>query len=384
MKKKTYAGAGIALFVAALASFAYTQGPLAPVGVQTAPVTNSDVSFSVFGIGTVEARYAYTIGPTQAGRVRAVFVDHGDKVQPGQLLAEMDPVDLGERLRGAGSALQRAQQGVLIAAAQVREAQSRHQLAAANAGRYTDLARRHFVSYEMADNRSNEANIAQAAMEAAQAGLAAAQKDVERAQEDRIAIERQIDNLKLKAPIAGLVIAREAEPGTTVVAGQAVLRLIDPRSVWVRARIDQSRAAGVVPGLAAEVTLRSNPARRLEGRVARVEIQGDAVTEEKVIAVELSTAVPESIGELAEVTIHLNKRPHVPVVPSAAIKRLGGEQGVWQVVDGVSRFRPVRTGAQTLDGATEVVEGIAASDAVVVYSTAPLKEGARVRVRNAS
>lgn len=381
MNRKIYAGIGGALLlVAALLWLAFTRGPFAPVAVEIAEVSESELAHSVFGIGTVEARYSYAIGPTQAGRVLRVLVDHGDTVKAGQVLAEMDPVDLDQRLRSAAAALQRAQQSVMVAEAQVREAQSRRKVAAANAVRYRDLAQKNFVSHEAVENRNNEADVAQAALEAAQAGLRVAHKDVERADHDRKAVVSQLASLKLIAPVDGLIIAREAEPGNTVVAGQAVVRVIDPQSVWVRARIDQSRAAGLVPGLPAEVVLRSDQASAIAGRVARVEIQSDAVTEERIVAIAFTAPPQVSLGELAEVTIHREKRARALVVPSAAVKRVDQQQGVWQVVDGKTRFRAVNTGMQTLDGMTELTDGPAAGEEVIVYSGAQLREGIKVRI----
>ncbi|MDK2797280.1 MAG: HlyD family secretion protein [Tepidiphilus sp.] len=107
---------------------ALTQGPMAPVRVTVAPVARGDLQPAVFGIGTVEARHAYAIGPTQPGRLLAVHVDQGDVVKAGQVLAEMDPVDLDQRLAAADSARARAVYAVEMAAAQAREAASRAQL----------------------------------------------------------------------------------------------------------------------------------------------------------------------------------------------------------------------------------------------------------------
>ena len=70
--------------------------------------------------------------------------------------------------------------------------------------------------------------------------------------------------------VAGLVIARDAEPGSTVVAGQSVLQLIDPASLWLRMRIDQGRSSGLRAGLPAEIVLRSRPGERFPGQVTRV------------------------------------------------------------------------------------------------------------------
>lgn len=385
MNRKLLGGVlGIVLLAAAMLWLAFNRGPLAPVQVQVAAVTRDALSSSVFGIGTVEARHSYAIGPTQAGRVLRVLVDHGDAVRAGQLLAEMEPVDLEQRLKSAGAVQQRAQQSVLVAEAQLREAQSRHQVASANAARYRELAQKNFVSREAVEIRNNEASVTQAGMAAAEAALLAARKDVERAEQDRSAAAKQLSNLKLTAPVDGLVVARDAEPGSTVVAGQAVVRLIDPRSVWVRARIDQSRAAGLAPGLSADVVLRSNQAKTISGEVARVEIQSDAVTEERVVTISFSAPPQMSLGELAEVTIYQEKRAPALVVPSAAVKRVGDRNGVWQMAEGKARFRPVKTGVQTLDGMTEVTEGLAEGDSVIVYSSAQLREGAKIAIGKTS
>lgn len=380
MKWKLYTAAGgIVVLVAGMLWFAFNRGPLAAVAVEVAAAREAEITASVFGIGTVEARHSYAIGPTLAGRVLKVHVDHGDAVKAGQVLAEIDPVDLQPRLNGADSTFERARSSVLVAEAQEREARSRLAIATANAARYDGLVEKNFVSREAAEVRNNEANVAQAGLEAAQAALQVARKDVERAAEDRNALARQLGNLHLTSPVDGIVIARDAEPGTTVVAGQAVVRVIDPRSLWVRARIDQSRASGLAPGLPAEVVLRSNQTNVITGQVARVEIESDAVTEERIVTIAFVAPPPLSIGELAEVTIHRGKGMRGLVIPSAAVKRVDQRQGVWQVVEGRTRFRAVKTGVQTLDGMTEVLDGLAAGDSVIVYSSAQLREGIKVR-----
>ncbi|MBS3997063.1 MAG: efflux RND transporter periplasmic adaptor subunit, partial [Hydrogenophaga sp.] len=80
---------GLALaLLAALAYVSLRTGPLAPVQVQTTPVGKGRVSPEIFGIGQVEAQRSWMVGPTVAGRVRAVQVDVGETVRPGQPLAE--------------------------------------------------------------------------------------------------------------------------------------------------------------------------------------------------------------------------------------------------------------------------------------------------------
>ncbi|TAN54159.1 MAG: efflux RND transporter periplasmic adaptor subunit [Betaproteobacteria bacterium] len=380
-RKHVFVFAAALALVAGLATLATTLGPLAPIRVSLAPARIATLHPSVFGVGTLEARFVYAIGPTQAGRIARIFVDHGEAVKAGQPLAEIDPVDLGERLAAAGAALERSRETLRAAEAQVREAASRHQLALANAGRYVELAQKGFVSRELADNRQNEANVTAAAQDAARAAFAAAQRDAARLESERGAAAKQLANLKLVSPVDGVVVARLAEPGTTVVAGQAVIRLVDPASVWVRARIDQARAGGLAAGDPAEIVLRSARGTALAGRIARVDLESDAVTEERIVNVEFADRPRgASIGELAEVTIRRPAIANALTLPSAALQNYGERRGVWRVEAGRARFHPVRTGLQTLDGQTQVLEGLAAGDEVIVHSRAQLAEGARLRV----
>jgi HlyD family secretion protein len=371
--------AGATAFIAAFVWLLATRGPLAPVGVETAKATLADLSPGVYGIGTVEARHAYAVGPIQAGRLLSVVVDQGDRVAAGQLLAELDPVDLSQRADAAGSAAARARQTAQAAQAQVVEAESRARIAQANSERYQALVRQKFVAQEMADSRGHEAAAAEAALAAARANAVAAQRDIGRAEADLRGIGQVRQSLKLQSPIDGVVTAREAEPGTTVVAGQAVLRLVDPAQLWVRARVDQARAEGVQVGQSADIVLRSAPGTALPGKVVRIELQSDALTEERIVNVAFDpTPAQLYLGELAEVTIRLPGAKNVLSVPRAALAQHQGTVGVWRIEQGRARFQPVEPGVQTAER-VQIVSGLAAGDAVIAYSAKQLDDGARVR-----
>jgi HlyD family secretion protein len=372
------AGAGAALLLGWLAT---SQGPLAPTRVTLAKVEQGPLVASTFGIGTVEARRSYALGPTAASRVLRVLVDQGDVVKAGQLLAELDPVDLDDRVASGTLAAERAGSAVRAAEAQLAEAQSRAQLAVAAARRSAELRAQGFVSQEATDAKKHEANAATAAAEAAAAQLAAARRDRERALSDVAGIGKLRAQARLVSPVDGVVSARLVEPGTTIVAGQAVVQVIDPATLWIKARIDQGQAGGVRVGQPAEIVLRSDPARAYRGEVQRVDWVSDAVTEERIVNIGFA-ARPDGIpvGELVEVTIRTALLPGVRSVPAAAVKRLDRQDGVWQFTDGRVAFRPVKVGITTLDGRSQIVDGLDVGDAVVVHSEQALKPDSRVKV----
>ena len=310
-----------------------------------------------------------------------VLVDQGDVVKSGQLLAELDPVDLDARVTSGQLAAERAASAVRAAEAQLAETRSRAQLAAASARRSTELQAQGFVSREAADAKGHEANAAKAAVDAATAQLAAAQRDRERALSDVAGVGKLRAQARLVSPVDGVVSARLVEPGTTIVAGQAVVQVIDPATLWVKARIDQGQAGGVRAGQPAEIVLRSDATRVHRGEVQRIDWVSDAVTEERIVNVGFAARPPGiSVGELVEVTIRTAELADVRSVPAAALKRLERQDGVWQHADGRVAFRPVRVGITTLDGRSQILDGPGVGDEVVVHSDAALRPDTRVKV----
>jgi len=369
LQRRTLALAAALLpLLALLAYVALRSGPLAPVAVTTTRVESRALAPQLFGVGTVAARYVYRIGPTYAGRVRRLDVQVGDPVTAGQVLGEMDPVDLDERLRAQESASRRAE-------ALLREASARREHARAQAQRYERLLALRATSEEAFATLRQEMQVAEAALEGAR-------EERERARADLQALRAQRANLRLVAPVDGIVAERAADPGTTVVAGQPVVELIDPATLWIDVRFDQARAAGLAPGRPARIALRSRDGAVLHGRVLRVEPKADVVTEEtlaKIVFDELPAPLPP-VGELAEVTVDLAAMPPAPVVPNAAVRRNGARVGVWRSAGDRLEFAPVELGRTDLDGNVQVLAGLAPGEHVVLHSEKALGPYTRVHV----
>lgn len=377
--------AGIGLFLAAFFWLVTTRGPLAPLNIETSKAVMTDLKPTVFGVGVVDARLAYSVGPVAPGRVLRVLVDQGESVKAGQLLAEMDPVDLDQRVQAAESSGSRSRKSVQLVEAQIAEAESRVKFVRMNRDRDQKLFAQNVLSQQALDNSNNEVERAEAGLASARAAAAVARQDVGRIDAESQGVGTLRDSLRLVSPVDGVVVSREVEPGTTVVGGQAILRLVAPESLWVSTRVDQSRAHGVKVGQSAEIVLRSRPNVKMPGKVTRIEMQSDAVTEERIVNVSFDPQ-PQNlfIGELAEVTIQLPPISGALVVPSAAIAREAGQTGVWQSVDGSAVFKPVDVGTQGQAGVAQILSGLKDGESVIVHSSAQLKDGLRVREKKAT
>lgn len=350
------------------------------IQVSAAQVVRGELHPTLFGIGVVEARRNILVGPTVAGRVAKVYVEQGAEVEAGALLAEMDPIDLNERLTASRQAMRRAQSSVAASQAQAQEAASRQATADANARRYAALRERGFVSSEAERSKGHEARAAEAAVHASQATIGVSRADAARLDAEAAALEKQLANTRLLAPVAGLILSRDVEPGSTAVAGQAVLRLAEKDALWLRVRIDQRRSAGLAIGLPARIQLRSRPGENFTGKLARIEQLSDAVTEERLVMVAFDQPPPGlTLNEMAEVTLTLPTRSNALTLPPAALVRQAGQTGVFTVDDGRARFVAVNVGMRTENG-VEILDGLGEGAQVVTQKSRPLIDGDRLRV----
>jgi RND family efflux transporter MFP subunit len=343
-------------------------GPLAPVEVTVVSVELRTISPALFGIGTLEARYTYKIGPTTPGRLKRLDIDVSDVVSAGQVLGEMEPVDLDDKVHSQDAMFKRSQAVVL-------EAQARHAYAKNQARRYEQLFATNLTSEEVVTTKRQELAIAEAV-------LSVAQEDLTRAEADYKGVMAQRSNLLLIAPVDGIVAERSADPGTTIVAGQSVVEIIDPESMWINVRFDQISATGLVRELPASIVLRSHSDQTLQGSVLRVEVKADAVTEEMLAKVVFNT-IPQPLpplGELAEVTVNLPTLKAAISIPDAAIRRVNDKLGVWQIINEELHFTPVTLGAKDLDGFVQVEEGLGVGDKIVLYTEKALTQNSRFNI----
>lgn len=357
--------------VALLVLFVYValrSGPMAPVAVTVDTVQVRGIEPALFGVGIVDAQHIARLGPTAPGRLLRVNVDAGDRVLAGQVIAEMDAVDLAERRRAQSAALSRTN-------ALVAEARARRDYARAQLNRYVALGPSQMVSVESIELKRQESALADA-------GVNVAQEEFARVRAELEALDARQGDLSIISPADGIVAARYADAGDALVAGQAVVEILEPNSLWIDTRFNQISADGLASGRRAQIRLHSRSGILYEGEVLRVDPKADAVTEELIAKVQFSalpTLMPP-IGELAEVTVALPAAAPRPTVPGAAIQRVGTLIGVWAVHDGDLQFLEIRTGLRDLDGNVQVLDGLDGGETVVIYAERSLTADARIRI----
>ncbi len=379
---RKFALAGVVIMMLGLLGYVFLRaGPLAPITVSVVTVEKRAIQATLFGIGTVEARYTHKIGPTVAGRVKSVEVQTGDIVQKGQILAEIDPIDFEDKLKALDASVKRASANILSADATTQETQARKRFAELQVKRYEQLLPTRVISEEAMEIKRQDLRITQANTIAAQANLDALREELQRTRAERDGMARQRSHLRLTSPINGIVMKREIDPATTVVAGQAVLEIVEPGSLWINARFDQQRAFGLTSQLSANITLRTRNSAFV-GKVSRIEPHADPVTEEllaKISFNQLPQPLP-SIGELVEVTVNMPLQKIMPTVPNASLQRMNGQLGVWKIVQEKLQFVPIKIGISDLDGNIQVLDGLQGGERIVAHSFKKLDPASRIKI----
>ncbi len=366
-KKLLAVFATMALLAAAFIWVLLSSGPLAKIKIVVSKVEEHSLEPALFGIGTVAARYTYRIASNTVGRAETLNVDVGDTVEAGEILGIIDVVDLDEKINAQAALVERNK-------SQLNEAQARLDYSAKQAERYRKLLPSRSVSEEVDAAKQQEWTLARSQQRSAS-------NELVRAQAELLALQAVRNDRYLRAPVAGLIIARHIDQGATVLAGQTVFELIDPAELWVDVRFDQAGSMLLAKQQSAHIVLRSQALQTHTGHVARLEWLADAVTEErraKVMFTQQPKPAP-SIGELAEVTVQLPPLEITPVIENAAIVRHNKELGVWLLDDQQLLFQPISIGRSDLTGNVQVLSGLSAGQQVVLYSSKPLNANSRVK-----
>ncbi|MDE2005456.1 MAG: efflux RND transporter periplasmic adaptor subunit [Rhodospirillales bacterium] len=340
---------------------------MTPLTVQPAPV-GTEVAEQVFGLGVVGADVQSGIGFKVAGVIAEIDANQGDRVRAGQVLARLDARDVAAQLDQARASVALARAALGKAEADVAAAEASYANAAAVAARRQALAKGGFASVEETETTRTAMRVAKANRLVAASEVATAQAGLAAARAQREYAEATLGNYTLRAPYDAWIVARGLNRGAMPVPGQAVFTVVDPRSIWVVAYIDERSAGRLHVGQSAALTLRSEPGRSFAGHVARIEMQSDSVNEERVVDIAFDRLPADiHLAEQAYATITTGALARATLVPQTAIAGLDGDSGtVWTLERGKLARRRVTFGPQLLDGRMPVLAGLTDGAAVVL------------------
>jgi HlyD family secretion protein len=375
--------ATVAMFVAIAAGyFIYANRPLP---VQVASI-EENVPVRVFGLGTVEARILSKIGFEVGATLVELNADHGDRVAKGQVLARLSAGEQEAKVAKARAVLLVAEVNIKKAEANLEKAQAvLAQKREVNRRKQT-LAGRDVVSQQAAEEALRDEAVAKADVAVALSEIEMAKAQLADARAQLQFEETLLRHRTLVASFDALIIERHKELGTVIKAGDPIFTLIAADTIWGLAYVDEARAGFIQEGQRVDARLRSRPQDAFTGRVVRIGLESDRVTEERRVFIKGDNPPPRVyLGEQVEFWITVTRLDKALLVPEAAVHGFNGREGrVWTVESGRLQRRLVKFRHRTEDAKLEIVEGLPQGARVVTRMENGFREGRSVSVNEAS
>jgi membrane fusion protein, multidrug efflux system len=296
------------------------------------------------------------VGSKILGYVDAIFVERGDRVKKGQIIALVRPSDLPDQLAAARSS--------------IGQIKAQAALARTNHERASKLAPSGVVSQQ-------ELQASSAALASAEAAEASAQ-----AQISGLAI--RLGETRITSPLSGYVSARRVDTGALVgpPGGGAIVTVVRMDKLRVFLTLNETDAMGISVGMDAHVEVDSLPGRSFAGKVVRVAPAFDPLTRTLEAEVLLSNDNGElKPGMYGRGFIRRDVHPNTAVVQVNAVQISSGKRYVFVLHDSKVERRPITTGVDVDDGRLmEIRSGLAAGEEVVIAGADALADGTQVRV----
>jgi len=321
--------------------------------VQLTQVTLGAAGDSAVFAGEIKPRHEADLGFRIGGKIVARYVDVGAKVKRGQVLARLDPADVGLQTDAAK--------------AQLAAAETEYNFAKAEFERFQALLDQKFVSASALDAKRNTMNANRAKYEQAKAQLAVS--------------ANQGSYAALAADQDGVITAVNAEVGQVVTAGQTVVRLARAEEREVAIAVPENRINELRTAREMGVVLWANPTRVYPARVREVAPAVDPAT--RTFAVRVSILAPDPAlqwGMTANVVLRGDGIGDAALLPLTALYQQDGKPAVWIYDPGTKQvsLRAVEIGPYREDGVV-IRSGLNVGDLVVTAGVHKLTVGQTVR-----
>jgi len=333
--------------------------------------------------GYVTARRRATVSSKVTGKVLEVFVEEGQAVRKGQVLARLDDSQVRAALAVAKAQLNTARGAAAEDQARLREAERQFK-------RLSQLVDEKVVGRA-------EVETAQATVESLTARIALATQQVEVAQSQVAALEVDLADMVVRAPFDGVAISKDAQAGemiSPVSAGGGFTRtgigtIVDMSSLEIEVDVSESYINRVKPNQPVEAVLDAYPDWRIPAHVITTVPTADRQKATVKVRIGFEGLDPRILPDMGVKVSFLNERqaaaPDAPpaprlLVPKSAVRTDGSQSIVFVVREDRVERRAVKVGVAEGDQ-VEVVSGLASGDRIVVEGNDGLADGSRVKER---
>ncbi|HEY6391258.1 MAG TPA: efflux RND transporter periplasmic adaptor subunit [Bryobacteraceae bacterium] len=348
--------------------------------VSFVPVTRAAVTGNLVLPGNIQAVTEAPVLARAEGFVNKRYVDIGDRVAAGQLLAEIEAPDLDQQVRQAQASLQQSRADLERATAALEQGKVNESVAKVTAGRWSNLVREGIASKQENDLYQGQYQSQMANVRALDRAAAAARSSVDVAQANVDRVTDLKSYLKVKAPFAGVITLRNVDVGALVNSGNTLLfRIAQTNPLRTYVNVPQSSASDVHVGQTAMLSTSDLPERKFPGSVARTANSLDPAT--RTLLVEIHVANPNGKlmpGMYAQVDLNLPRKDPPLLMPSdTLVVRPEGTLVAVLGPENIVHFQRIAVGRDFGDR-IEVLSGLTEGQKVIVNPNDSVQEGVKV------
>ena len=318
------------------------------------------------------------------------YVDIGDRVKVGQVMAEIETPELDQQIDQAKATIANSKSGLAEAQSNLVLANANLRLSLKTYERWKQLESKGTVSHQEADEKGATRDVQVAQVDASQAKIASANQMVVANEANLRRLEQLKAYSKVTAPFTGVVTSRTVDVGTLINAGNGgaskeMFRVaqMDPMRVFVN--VPQAYVSSVAPGVPAELRVRELPGQVFRARVERITGAIDPGSRSMLAIV----SIPNPTGVLkpgmyTQVRFASARSLPTLLIPGDALVSGGkGTQVALVDASGVVHFRDVKIGTD-MGSEVEVVSGLSVGDQVITNPSDAVHEGTAVEVHAAA
>jgi RND family efflux transporter MFP subunit len=330
--------------------------------------------------GNIQAVTEAPILARAEGYVQRRYVDIGDRVTAGQLLAEVEAPDLDQQVRQAEAAVEQAEADLARATAALEQGKANESIAKVTATRWDNLVRRGAVSKQENDQYQAQYQAQAANVRALERAVDAAKGNITAMQANGGRLSDMQGYLKVRAPFAGVVTLRNVDVGTLVNTGSTMLfRIAQTNLLRTYLNVPQSSASDVHVGQMASLATPELPERKFSGAVTRTANALDPAS--RTLLVEVQVPNPEGKllpGMYVEVDLHLPRKDPPLLLPSDTLSvRPEGTMVAALDSNNAVHFQRVVVG-RDYGSNIEILSGLSAGQRVIANPNDSVQEGVKV------
>ncbi|MFK5977067.1 MAG: HlyD family efflux transporter periplasmic adaptor subunit [Sulfurovum sp.] len=309
---------------------------------KTTAVTQGNMPITVSGVGTIGAKDIYKIGSLYGGSLLSFGVDEGDFIKVGDLIAQIDEVDLKDKIDEQKANINKLSDDIksLELDKQIATVQYKYQ----NSIFVTNqkLFKKRSIAKLTLEKYKTNRDVAKLQISTIASKINSLYHQIDQLKANSNGLNKRLSKYTINSPIDGYITKKLISNFQIINPNQNLIEIVNPEDIWIETHIDTRISGEIKLGDKADIKLRSSN-KILQGRVINIKPINNSVTNEREIDIAFEKLpIPFYLNEQAIIDIKINQLSNIIKIPLNALTIFKEKTGVWIVKESKVKFKPLK------------------------------------------